>query len=101
MRRIAIPALTGLAAVAVLAACSPDESDFKQEGEDFINSNDEIETAVGGDVNDAECEQPADTEVGTVYSCTASNAAGDSFVFTVEITGDKELTVQRFEPAES
>ena len=97
MRRIVIPSLVGLAVLGV-TACSPDEADFKDEGEEFINDSDEIEQAVGSDVSDAVCEEPTSKDVGTTYTCTATDAAAASYTFTVEITGDKELTVQEFAP---
>jgi hypothetical protein len=95
MRPALVAAVAGLA---VLAGCTDEQANFKSEGEDFINDDERVATAVGGDVDGTECEEPADTEVGTIYTCTATTAGGEQFEFTVEITGDRELTVQDFQP---
>lgn len=88
-----------LAGVAVLgfgtlAACSPDSTDFKTEGEDFIEKDDgDVATELGYTFENASCDKPSDTEVGTTYECTADDDEGDSWDFTIEITGERELTV--------
>lgn len=90
MRR-SIPLLAASAAV-VLAACSASAKDFKEEGEKFLES-DEVADQVGFSFTDAVCEQPASTDEGTQYNCTAVDNEGDTWEFTIEITGENELTV--------
>lgn len=91
MRRIILPLITG-AAVVGIAACSPDEQDFKKEAEKYIEGDD-VEKELGENVNDVECEEPVNKEVGTTYTCVGTGDSGTPYTFTVEITGDRELTV--------
>lgn len=90
MRRVAL--LPASAALVGLAACSASTTDFKQEGEKFLQS-DEVADNVGFSFTDADCEEPANTDKGTTYTCTAVDNEGDTWEFTIEITGDNELTV--------
>lgn len=80
------------ASLVVLAACSASTTDFKQEGEKFLES-DEVADNVGYTFTDASCEEPPNTDQGTTYTCTAVDNEGDTWEFTIEITGDNELTV--------
>lgn len=104
MKRLLVPAI-GAIALFGLAACSPDSKDFKSEGEDFIEDDDEaLATNYGYTFDDAECEQPENTDEGTTYTCTAVDNEGDTWDFSVEITGERELTatgyhVKRLVPA--
>ena len=76
MRRIMIPAIAGLALFGV-TACSPDEGDFSGEAEDFIeDEDDDVAAQLQTTFSDAECEEPADTEVGSTFTCTAVDAEG-------------------------
>jgi len=85
----------GLASVGVLAACSPSETNFKTEGEKFLEEKEgDVATQTGYTFTDANCEKPGDTDTGTQYTCTATDDEGDAWEFTVEITGKRELTVQ-------
>ena len=68
MRRYAIPIVAGLAILGV-AACSPDEGDFKNDAEGFIEDDDgEVESQVGVALSDASCEDPPSTEEGTTFT---------------------------------
>jgi len=98
MRRCFTIAACG--AAVVMTACSGEGTpeDFKDKGEEFINDDERIEETLGTDFSDAECEEPADDEIGTTYACTAAGADGSTWRFTVEITGENELTVQGGEP---
>jgi hypothetical protein len=99
MRRYAIPIAAGLAILGA-AACSPDESDFKDDAEGFIEDDDgEVESQVGAALSDASCEDPASTEEGTTFACTAVGDNGTTYEFTVEITGDNEYRVSGGTPA--
>ncbi len=99
MRRYAIPIAAGLAILGA-AACSPDESDFKDDAQGFIEDDDgEVESQVGLALSDASCEDPPSTEEGTTFACTAVGDNGTTYDFTVEITGDNEYRVSGGTPA--
>ena len=88
MRRILLPAIAGLALVGV-TACSPDENDFASSAEDFIQDDDEdVATELGMTFEDAECDEPASTDVGAAFTCTATGSDGNGYTFTAEIDGD-------------
>ena len=99
MRRYAIPIAAGLAVLGA-AACSPDEGDFKNDAEGFIEEDDgQVESQVGVALADATCEDPASTDTGTTFACTAVGDDGTTYDFTVEITGDNEYQVSGGTPA--
>jgi hypothetical protein len=92
MRRYAIP-LAGLAVLGA-AACSPDKGDFKNDAQGFIEDDDgEVEKQIGVALSDATCDDPASTDVGTTFACTAVGDDGTTYDFTVEITGDNSYQV--------
>jgi hypothetical protein len=95
-RRRAI--LVVAAVVTLTAACSAAPTDFVREGERFLES-DEMTRAAGYRMLGARCETPDSVVVGTVYRCRATDERGYSWVFAVEITGSRELTVQDVAPA--
>jgi hypothetical protein len=101
MRRLPLTALipVGIVAALCMSACSPSESDFKQEGEKFLEGS-EVERALGFKLTGATCEQPASKSVGTIYTCTATAPDGTIWDFEIEITGDREITVQDGAPRE-
>jgi hypothetical protein len=78
--------------VVALSACSTTPSNFKTEGEKFLQSP-ELAQEAGYTFGRAQCEQPASTTVGTQFTCTATDNDGDDWEFVVEITGERELTV--------
>ncbi len=88
-----------LIAVPVLAlgvvACS-DTANYKSQTEDFIES-DEVEAQVNGEVTDATCEEPADTDVGTTYTCTGQvEGIGEvTFVSTIVAEDSFEVAIQQ------
>lgn len=99
MRRILIPAFAGLALVGV-AACSPDEGDFASEAEDFIQDDEgDVATSTGMTFEDAECDEPASTEVGEIFTCTATGSDGQSYLFTATVEGDRSFEITAMEPA--
>lgn len=96
MKKLLAPAI-GVLALFGVAACSPDSKDFQSEGEDFIEDDDgQLARSVGYTFEDADCDKPRNTEVGTTYSCTAVDNEGDDWDFLVEITGKRELTAQAY-----
>lgn len=59
-------------------------SEFRTETEDFLNDAGIVADAVGGAVSGSSCDEPASTEVGTIYRCVAQ----------VEGLGEYELDVR-------
>ena len=49
---------------------------------------------------DAECEEPASTDVGATFTCTATGSDGGSYTFTAEIDGDNSFRITGFELAD-
>lgn len=78
--------------------CGTDPGDFVREGERFLES-DEMAKAAGYRLVGARCEEPTSVAVGTLYQCSASDERGFAWVFELEITGNRELTVQDVMPA--
>jgi hypothetical protein len=93
MRRHVIPAVAVLAMLGV-AACSPDEGDFKDDAEGFIDDDDgDVESELGVGLSDAACEEPTSRDEGTTFTCTAVGDDGTTYNFTVTITGDNSYEV--------
>jgi Domain of unknown function (DUF4333) len=100
MRRFVIPACAGLAFLGV-AACSPDEGDFKEDAEGFIDEDEgDVESQLGVALSDASCDEPESSDVGATFNCTAAGDDGTTYQFTVEITGDNSYEVGGGTPAE-
>ena len=79
----------GLASVGVLAACSPSETNFKTEGEKFLEEKEgDVATQYRVHVHRRELREAGDTDAGTTYDCTATDDEGDTWDFTIEITGN-------------
>jgi hypothetical protein len=93
MRRLTVLAVL---AGSLLVACGgdPGTGDFQDEAESFIESDEYAESPnVGQAFTDAECEEPASTDVGTAYTCTGVGADGQTYSFAVTITGENTLEV--------
>lgn len=89
--------VAGSCSIVVLAACSTSTSDFQDEAQKFIESDDvaeQLELAF----SEAACEEPADTSSGTSFTCTANGADGVAYTFEVTISGDAEFTLNPPEP---
>ena len=71
---------------------------FQSETERFIEGP-EVAGETGKEFTDAACETPTSTEVGTTYSCTADDADGASYVFTVRIDTGSTFIVEDVNPA--
>lgn len=100
MRRYAIPVCAGLAVLGG-AACSPDEGDFKDDAEGFIEEDEgEVESQLGLALSDAACDEPSSSDVGATFNCTAVADDGTTYQFTVEITGDNSYQVGGGTPAD-
>jgi hypothetical protein len=85
----------GGGAALLLVACSPDPADFREQAESYIETRDFSEQIGQLRYSNVDCEDPEDTNVDTRFTCTAEAEDGSRWLFTVEITGSKELTVLR------
>jgi len=92
MRRIIAPAAAALAVLG-LASCSADVKDFKEQGEKYLEGDEVRERFGMVRMSDAECQEPADTNKDTTYTCTATGSDGNTWGFTIEIAGSKLLRV--------
>lgn len=79
----------------VVSACSGTES-YKDQTEDFLNDDVQVENAVGGEVSDASCDEPDSTDVGTEYQCTAEVAELGTATFDVLINEKDSFLVTDF-----
>lgn len=75
-----------------------DEESYQREGEEFIDTEQQIETFAGTDMTDTNCELPTSDASGTTFACESSGGDGSRWRWTVEITGVDEITVQGGEP---
>lgn len=83
--------LAGLSA-AVLTACSVSSADYRRESESYLES-DALAEEAGYRFSDAVCEEPSSKTTGTQFTCRATDNDGDEWMFVVEITGNREITV--------
>lgn len=79
--------LTVAAAAAIIAGCSADAAKFRGVAERAI-------VDVLGDGSRAECAEPTDTDVGTTFTCTGTDASGRELAYTAEITRRQQVTVR-------
>ncbi len=80
---------------------APGNSDFRSDAEEFIEDDGgPVESQVGVALSNATCDEPASTDVGTTFACTAIGDDGTTYQFTVEITGDDEYQVSGGKPAD-
>lgn len=74
-----------------VAACSPDESDFKDQAQEFIEDDEgDLAQQSGLTFDAASCEEPASKDVGATFTCTANGSDGSTYSLTAEITGERE-----------
>lgn len=83
--------LTGLIA-ATLTACSVSSDDYRRESETYLES-DALAQEAGYRFSDAVCEEPSSKATGSQFTCRATDNDGDEWLFVVEITGNREITV--------
>jgi hypothetical protein len=89
-RRLAPFALT--VAIATLTACSVSSDDYRRESESYLES-DALAEEAGYRFSNAVCEEPSSQNEGTQFTCRATDNDGDEWLFVVEITGTREITV--------
>ena len=90
MRRSIIAAAS---LVLVVSACTTGTDDYKEQTEDFIEDDGEIEAGLGGDVSDAQCTAPESTDIDTVYGCIAQVEGIGEVRFTATIDGENSFLV--------
>ncbi len=84
--------LVGLGAAAVLlAACSPDKTEFRDAAAGVIEGDLAENLAI--EELDASCEDPGSKDVGTTFVCTATTPDGEELTFNAEIREDDEVFV--------
>jgi hypothetical protein len=76
----------------VLTSCSVSSSDYRRESENYLES-DALAEEAGYRFSDAVCEDPSSQSTGTQFTCRATDNDGDEWLFVVEITGTREITV--------
>ena len=81
---------TAFAGMIFLSACSTTTKDFRDEAEKFLESKDLAKEA-GYTYNDARCEVPTSTTIGSQFACRAVDNDGDEWTFIAEITGEREI----------
>jgi Domain of unknown function (DUF4333) len=89
MRRSSLVPLT--VALALMAACSPDETDFSDAAETAIEG--ELAESLGLGEIEADCDDPPSTDDGTTFTCTAETEGGEAIDIEAEIQGDDEVVV--------
>lgn len=94
MKRLVVLPVVAL----VLVACSADTTDYKSQTEDFITDNSEVEEFVGVDVTEATCVEPGSTDVGTEYTCEATDADGNVWDFEVTINAEDQFLITDIAP---
>ena len=76
----------------LLAACSNDSKDFKENAEAFIQST-EVETQAATTFTDASCTEPAKVEAGETFTCTAVDADGTTWDFNLEVKSENSYEI--------
>lgn len=95
MKKLLIAATT--TGLFLLAACSNDSKDFKENAEEFIQS-DEVENLAGTTFSDATCTEPAKVEAGETFTCTAVGADGRTWDFDLEVKSENSYEIVSGEP---
>ena len=75
-----------------VAACSPDETDYQEAAVEAMEGD--LGEDIGlGDLS-AECDEPEDEAVGTMFSCAAETPDGEEVRATAEIGEDEKVNVR-------
>ena len=90
MRRAVLLSFVVVSAPA-LGGCFTTSADFRSDAEEYIETTvaDELEV----EFVKVECEEPLSQDVGTRFSCAATDADEGAWVFDNEITAKNEFTV--------
>ena len=76
----------------LLAACSNDGTDFKENAEAFIQST-EVETQAGTTFTDAACVEPSKIAAGETFTCTAVDADGATWDFNLTVKSENSYEI--------
>lgn len=95
MKKLIITAASTV--ILLLAACSNDGKDFKEDAERFIEST-EIETQAGTTFTKASCTEPAKVEAGETFTCTAEGADGRIWDFDMVVESDNSYGMDDGQP---
>jgi hypothetical protein len=93
--------VTVTAAIITLGACGGNAGpgDFASEAADYIEGDLAENPTLGGlTFTDAECDEPASTDVGASYTCVAVGSDGQTYSFAVSIDGERSLRILSYEP---
>jgi hypothetical protein len=85
-----------------LGGCFTTSTDYQQDAEDFILTDDDLATSLGTaedplGFDSATCEKPVNQDAGTAFPCTAIDENGAVWEFSAEIGdgGTYEVNVSR------
>ena len=81
-----------------LAACSPSAGKFASAAEKYIEGDEVAAWGKQESFTNAQCSEPASTEVNTVFQCTADGSDTHSYVFQVTITGERGFKIESLQP---
>ncbi|MDA0370876.1 MAG: hypothetical protein O3C62_08090 [Actinomycetota bacterium] len=92
MRRLLFVLGAATTLTVLFSSCSVSSSDYRRESETYLES-DALAEEAGYRFSDAVCEDPSSQSTGTQFTCRATDNDGDEWLFVVEITGTREITV--------
>ena len=81
----------------LLAACSNDSKDFKENAEDFIEST-EVESQAGTTFTGATCTEPSKVEAGETFTCTAVDADNATWDFDLVVKSENSYEIEAGQP---
>lgn len=87
-------------ALVILAACAPKPGTFAEAAADYIESDEVATWALQDRFTEATCDEPLDVKVGTTFQCTAESTDGFTYVFLVEIIGERRFRVETVQPSD-
>jgi hypothetical protein len=85
--------VVGLAGAVALAGCFTTAADFRDEAETFIVGDPSIAEGLDVAIVSATCDEPDNQDPGTTFACTATDEAGDTWGFEVEIEESDRIGV--------
>lgn len=82
------------AIAALITACGVTSASYKDAAEDVIEDDERTaDNYEGRTFDDARCEDPANDDPGTTFTCTAIDADGVPVEFSITIDGDDRFTL--------
>jgi len=90
--------LCGVAGLALLTGCFTTAADFRSDAETFILEDEGLAEAVETSFTAATCQAPVNQDVGTTFTCDATDVDGRAWEFEIVITdsNEYEVNVSRF-----